>query len=77
VRRYGIEAPAVASLAGGDASLLQPLAPGVTALGVELLFGLRHEGALNLDDLLDRRVRLSLVPSERGSVEAAAAALLS
>jgi glycerol-3-phosphate dehydrogenase len=34
-------------------------------LGVELLFGLRHEGALDVDDLLDRRVRLGLVPAER------------
>ena len=76
VRRYGIEAPAVAALAGGDPALLQPVVPGVAALGVELLFGLRHEGALNLDDLLDRRVRLSLVPSERRSAEAAAAALI-
>ena len=76
VRRYGIEAVAVAALARGDPALLRPVVPGVAALGVELLFGLRHEGALNLDDLLDRRVRLSLVPSERRSAEAAAAAVI-
>jgi glycerol-3-phosphate dehydrogenase len=76
VRRYGIEAPAVMSLASGDPSLAQPIADGVAALGVELLFGVLHEGARTLDDLLDRRVRLGLVPSERRAAEAAAARLL-
>jgi glycerol-3-phosphate dehydrogenase len=75
VRRYGIEAPVVASLAGGDPTLLEPLAEGVPALGVEILFGLRHEGALTLDDLLDRRVRLGLIPAERAAAETAAARL--
>jgi glycerol-3-phosphate dehydrogenase len=75
VRRYGIEAPAVASLAAGDPTLLQPLAEGVSALGVEILFGLRHEGALTLDDLLDRRVRLGLIPAERAAAETAVARL--
>ncbi|MBV9100898.1 MAG: glycerol-3-phosphate dehydrogenase/oxidase [Candidatus Dormibacteraeota bacterium] len=76
VRRYGDEAPAVAAMAGGDASLLQPVAPGLAPLGVELLFGLRHEGALTVADLLDRRVRLGLVPAERRAAEAMAAALV-
>jgi glycerol-3-phosphate dehydrogenase len=76
MRRYGIEAPAVMSLAGGDPSLLQPLADGVAALGVEILFGVLHEGARTLDDLLDRRVRLGLVPAERHAAEAAAARLV-
>lgn len=75
VRRYGIEAPAVASLAGRDPSLLEPIAPGVQVLGVELLFGLSSEGAITLDDLLDRRVRLGLVPAQRRAAEAAAARL--
>jgi glycerol-3-phosphate dehydrogenase len=52
------------------------LGPGVPALGVEILFGLRHEGALTLDDLVDRRVRLGLIPSERRAAEAAAARLM-
>ncbi|HEY6470296.1 MAG TPA: glycerol-3-phosphate dehydrogenase/oxidase [Candidatus Dormibacteraeota bacterium] len=75
-RRYGVEAPAVLSLADGDPSLLQPLADGVAALGVELLFGVLHEGARTLDDLLDRRVRLGLVPAERRAAEAAAARIV-
>jgi glycerol-3-phosphate dehydrogenase len=75
-RRYGVEAPAVMSLAGGDPSLLRPLAEGVAALGVEILFGVLHEGARTLDDLLDRRVRLGLVAAERRAAQRAAADLV-
>jgi glycerol-3-phosphate dehydrogenase len=73
VRRYGIEAPAVAELARGAPSLLEPIAGGVPVLGVELVFGIRHEGAMNLDDLLDRRTRLGLIPEQRRAAEHAAA----
>jgi glycerol-3-phosphate dehydrogenase len=76
VRRFGAEAPAVAALAGGDASLLEPLFAGTPVLGVELLFGVEHEGAMDSDDLLDRRVRLGLVPAERRRAEPFAASLL-
>jgi len=76
VDRYGAEAGAVVALAEGDAELLQPLAPGLDGLGVELLFGLRHEGALNAGDLLDRRLRLGLVPADRAAAEGAAMRLL-
>jgi glycerol-3-phosphate dehydrogenase len=76
LRRYGIEAPAVARLAVHDPSLLEPVAPGVQALGVELLFGVRHEGALTVSDLLDRRVRAGLVPEQRRAAEQAAAATI-
>jgi glycerol-3-phosphate dehydrogenase len=69
VRRYGIEAPAVAALAGYDRRLLEPIVAGLPVLGVELLFGVRHEGAITIDDLLDRRVRLGLVPGDRRAAE--------
>jgi glycerol-3-phosphate dehydrogenase len=75
-RRYGVEAPAVMSLASGDPTLLRPLAGGIAALGVEIVFGVLHEGARTLDDLLDRRVRLGLVPAERHAAEEAAARLV-
>jgi glycerol-3-phosphate dehydrogenase len=61
VRRYGAEAGEVAALAGGDPRLLEPVAPGVPVLGVELLWGVLAEGALTTGDLLERRTRLSLV----------------
>ena len=31
----------------------------------ELLFGVTHEGAHDVDDLLDRRTRIGLVPGDR------------
>jgi glycerol-3-phosphate dehydrogenase len=69
VRRYGAEAPFVAALPDGPAA-----ARGVTAQ--ELRWGVRVEGALDVDDLLDRRTRLGLVAVDRdASVDAAAAAL--
>ena len=73
VRRYGVEAPRVAALAASDPTLLDPIAPGLDVLGVELVFGVLHEGALSVDDLLDRRVRLGLVPSERRAAHDTAA----
>ncbi|GHD22877.1 glycerol-3-phosphate dehydrogenase/oxidase [Nocardiopsis kunsanensis] len=70
VARYGAEAPAVVAEAHGDPSLLQPVVRGLT--GAELRFGVRHEGALDVEDLLDRRSRVGLVPGERAEAEAAA-----
>ena len=69
VRRYGAEAPFVAGLPGGPSA-----ARGVTAQ--ELRWGVRVEGALDSDDLLDRRTRLGLVDADRAaSIDAAQAAL--
>jgi glycerol-3-phosphate dehydrogenase len=76
VRRYGSEAAAVARLAAHDPALLQPVFAGTPVLGVELLFGILHEGALDIDDLLDRRVRLGLVPAERRRAQRLALQLL-
>ncbi len=68
VRRYGAEAPFAASLPD-DAGA----ARGVTAQ--ELQWGIEVEGALAIDDLLDRRTRLGLVSADRAeSTDAAAAA---
>ncbi|MFZ5851162.1 MAG: glycerol-3-phosphate dehydrogenase/oxidase [Actinomycetota bacterium] len=64
-RRYGAEASLVASQAEGDPGLLAPVVPGLPVLGVELLWAARHEGALDEADLLDRRTRLGLVPTDR------------
>ncbi len=71
VRRYGAEAPAVAALADGRPELLSPVAPGVPALGVELLWAVEREGALTAADVLDGRTRLGLVPAWRAAGEAA------
>ncbi|MDF5757867.1 glycerol-3-phosphate dehydrogenase/oxidase [Spongiactinospora sp. TRM90649] len=74
VERYGAEAPAVAELAEADPSLAEPVAPGV--IGAELVWGARHEGALDAGDLLDRRTRIGLIPAEREAALPAALAAL-
>ncbi|CAL9651707.1 glycerol-3-phosphate dehydrogenase/oxidase [Streptomyces sp. Tu 3180] len=65
VRRYGTEAPAVHALGARDARLGEPVLPSYPVTGAELLWSLRHEGALDEDDLLDRRTRIGLVPADR------------
>ncbi|WP_275888201.1 glycerol-3-phosphate dehydrogenase C-terminal domain-containing protein, partial [Nonomuraea lactucae] len=60
VERYGNEAPAVAELVRRH--------PEEAGLGItkgELLWSVRHEGALDEGDLLDRRTRIGLVPEDR------------
>jgi glycerol-3-phosphate dehydrogenase len=73
VRKYGAEAPAVLALADADPDLLAPIADTVPTTRAELLFAVRHEGALTADDLLDRRTRIGLVPTDRALAEPAAA----
>jgi glycerol-3-phosphate dehydrogenase len=76
VQRYGTEAPQVAALAREDASLLEPVVPGLPVLRAELAWAVRHEGALDVDDLLDRRTRIGLVPAYRTACLPAAEAAL-
>jgi glycerol-3-phosphate dehydrogenase len=68
VERYGTEAPDVAK----DLSLLRPVALGCDSTLAELAWGVTHEGALDVDDLLDRRTRVGLVPADRAAAVAAA-----
>jgi glycerol-3-phosphate dehydrogenase len=76
VRRYGSEAGDVAALADGDPRLLDPVAPGVPVLGVELRWGVLAEGALTPEDLLERRTRLSLVDAWHEAARPAAQAAM-
>jgi glycerol-3-phosphate dehydrogenase len=76
VDRHGSEAPAVLALAGGDPALLAPVAPGLDVLGVEVLHAVRAEGALDADDVLDRRTRIGLVERDRERARPAVQALL-
>ena len=75
-RRYGGEAGEVAALAGDRPDLLRPVATGVPVLGVELLWGLVAEGALDAEDLLERRTRLSLVDAWAAAARPAVASVL-
>ncbi|MFE9773278.1 glycerol-3-phosphate dehydrogenase/oxidase [Streptomyces sp. NPDC005931] len=65
VRRYGTEAAAVHELGTRDPRLGEPVLPGHPVTGAELLWAVRHEGALDESDLLDRRTRIGLVPADR------------
>jgi glycerol-3-phosphate dehydrogenase len=76
VRRYGAEAPQLVALADDDPELLRPVAPGVPVLGVELLWAGRAEGALTVEDIVERRTRAGLVPEWAAAVRAAAERLL-
>ena len=77
VRRYGTEAAKVLAVAqsvtGDDLdSLMSPIAPDIPFTMAELVFGVTHEGALDVDDLLDRRTRIGLVPVDRAAALGAA-----
>ncbi|MET9195973.1 glycerol-3-phosphate dehydrogenase/oxidase [Streptomyces olivaceus] len=67
VRRYGTEAPEVRALAAEDPRLAERVLPDHPVTGAELLWALRHEGALDASDLLDRRTRIGLVPEDRAA----------
>ena len=49
----------------GAPGLLEPIAPGLRTTYAELLFAIRHEGALTVDDVLDRRTRIGLSAVDR------------
>lgn len=68
--RYGSETPAVLVLTEGRPDLLEPLIPGLHYLRAEALYAVRHEMALSLSDVLDRRTRASLRDA-RGAADAA------
>jgi glycerol-3-phosphate dehydrogenase len=74
VRRFGTDADLVLQTAReatglSDTELLAPAAPHVPVTLAELVFGVTHEGAADADDLLDRRTRVGLVPTDRALVE--------
>lgn len=64
VRRFGNEAPNVlASCTIERPTDLIPGVPDVTR--AEIAYAVTHEGAMNVDDVLDRRTRIGLVPEDR------------
>ena len=73
VRRYGAEAPRVAARALDMPALLEPLdagadAHGIPLRGVDVVHAVTAEGALSVDDILDRRTRVSLIPVDAARV---------
>lgn len=60
-RRFGGEAAEVATF--GD----EAIAPGVPVVRSEVAWAIRAEGAVTVEDILDRRLRLDLVPAWRAA----------
>jgi glycerol-3-phosphate dehydrogenase len=61
-RRFGTEALELLALAVDGRDWLAPIAPNMPALAIEARIAIEREGALCADDVLDRRLRLGLVP---------------
>jgi len=76
VARYGTEAPQVLAEAADQPWLLEPVIDASPVLNAELLWAVRHEGALDVDDLLDRRTRIGLVAADRAAAVASAERVL-
>lgn len=72
VRRYGAEAPAVHALGLAEPELSEPVVPGHPVTRAELVWAVRHEGALDESDILDRRTRIGLVDADRRAARTAA-----
>lgn len=75
VARYGAEAPNVIA----RATCPRPtdlVADGIDVTRAEFEYAVTHEGALTVDDILDRRTRIGLVAEDRARAEATAAEML-
>ncbi|QFS92506.1 Aerobic glycerol-3-phosphate dehydrogenase [Mycobacterium sp. THAF192] len=75
VARYGAEAPNVIARATCPRPT-EPVADGIDVTRAEFEYAVTHEGALTVDDILDRRTRIGLVAEDRTRAEAAAAEML-
>ncbi|AIG73531.1 Glycerol-3-phosphate dehydrogenase 1 [Amycolatopsis japonica] len=70
VAKYGTEAPRVAALGEVDPELGLPLFDGTDISAAEVVWAVRHEGALDVEDVLDRRTRLGLVAPDAAAARA-------
>lgn len=71
VARYGAEAANVVSTATCERPT-EPVAEGIDVTRAEFEYAVTHEGALGVDDILDRRTRIGLVPRDRAKALAVA-----
>ena len=60
LRRYGTLAGEIEALITEDASLAEPLVPGLPYVAAEAVYAARHEMACSVDDVLSRRTRARL-----------------
>jgi glycerol-3-phosphate dehydrogenase len=75
VARYGAEAPNVIAAAGCDRPT-EPVADGIDVTRAEFEYAVTHEGALSVDDIVDRRTRIGLVEADRARAVGVAEELL-
>ncbi|UMB72225.1 glycerol-3-phosphate dehydrogenase/oxidase [Mycobacterium paraterrae] len=75
VLRYGAEAANVLATATCDRPA-EPVADGIDVTRAEFEYAVTHEGALTVDDIVDRRTRIGLVAADRERVIAVAEELL-
>ena len=67
VARFGAEAPNVIAAASCDRPT-EPVADGIDVIRAEFEYAVTHEGALTVDDIVDRRTRIGLVTADRDRV---------
>jgi glycerol-3-phosphate dehydrogenase len=72
VRRHGTEAVEIEALMRRSPELAGPVVEGRPYRIAELVWAVTHEGALDVDDLLDRRTRLGLISADRAAAAAVA-----
>ena len=66
LERYGAQIEDLGALIDTDSSLGAPLAKAPQCRRADVVFAVRYEGALHLEDVLVRRVRLDLEQRDRG-----------
>ncbi len=76
IGRYGALAGEVLDLVRADKSLARPLAEGHPYLRAEVAYAVTHEGALHVEDVLGRRVRLLIESPDAGASAAAEVAAI-
>jgi glycerol-3-phosphate dehydrogenase len=74
--RYGDRAEELVTIVEARPELGEPLEGGGGHLRAEVVHACTHEGALHLDDVLERRTRLALTAPDRGLAAAGPAAAL-
>jgi glycerol-3-phosphate dehydrogenase len=75
VARFGTEASEIVAL-GRELDLLRPLGPEIAHLEAEVVWSVREESALSVDDFLARRTRLAQELPDRGAIVAPRVAAL-
>jgi glycerol-3-phosphate dehydrogenase len=74
LRRYGDRVEELAELIAARPELAAPLEGGAGHLAAEVVHACTHEGALRLEDVLERRTRLAITTRDRGECAAPEAA---